>query len=137
MSNEVAALVAIIVVPMLSVAAVVLFLIWVLFNEINQSKKLKEDAEKLDVQFDESGTKRHLVRSLVLMGGGWLFLQPLAREPQFESLAPVGAVLFILGLVVLMFWLAAEAEESSRKKKILTDANLQFESNDDSQGSKD
>ncbi len=117
MSNEVAAFVAIIILPIVGVIAFVLLIIWAIFHERNQSKKMKEEAQNYDVKIEEGDTKRHLVRSLALIGGGWLLSQPWNVRDRIESLAIIGIILFLLGLILLGYWLVSDAENSSRKKK--------------------
>ena len=117
MSNEFAAFVAIIILPIIGVIAFVLMIIWAIFHEINQSKIIKEEAKNYDVKIEEGDTKRHLIRSLALIGGGWLLSQPWNVQNRIESLAIIGIILFLLGLILLGYWLVSEVENSSRKKK--------------------
>lgn len=126
MSNEFAAFVAIIILPIIGVIAFVLMIIWAIFHEINQSKIMKEEAKNYDVKIEEGDTKRHLIRSLALIGGGWLLSQPWNVQNRIESLAIIGIILFLLGLILLGYWLVSEVENSSRKKKeILATAKSQ------------
>lgn len=126
MSNEFAAFVAIIILPIIGVIAFVLMIIWAIFHEINQSKIMKEEAKNYDVKIEEGDTKRHLIRILALIGGGWLLSQPWNVQNRIESLAIIGIILFLLGLILLGYWLVSEVENSSRKKKeILATAKSQ------------
>jgi len=128
MSNEGAAFIAIIIIPIIGVIAFVLFILWAIYYEMKRSKKMKEEAKNYDVRIEEGDTKRHLVRSLALIGGGWLLNQPWNVQNRIESLAVIGVILWLVGLILLGYWLVSEAENSSRKKKILAAAKSQSES---------
>ena len=103
-----------IILPIVGVIALVL---WMILHQIIYSKKMKEEAKKYDVKIGEGDTKRHLVRSLALIGGGWLLSQPWNVQNRIVSLAIIGIILFLLGLILLGYWLVSDAENSSRKKK--------------------
>ncbi|MGB1659829.1 MAG: hypothetical protein ACPHHS_04985, partial [Candidatus Poseidoniaceae archaeon] len=66
--------------------------------------------------------------------GGWLLAQPWGGENQIEILLNVGVILFLLGLVWLMFWLVADATNSpaNKEKKILAAAKSQLKRKEDS-----
>jgi hypothetical protein len=88
----------------------------------NNTELSGEDAtSSTDGDKEDNSTKRHLKISLALIGGGWLLGQPWARESKIQSVATVGVMLFLLGLIWFMFWLVADAANSpaKRKKKIL------------------
>ena len=100
----------------------------------NNTELSGEDAtSSTDGDKEDNSTKRHLVISLALIGGGWLLAQPWAREPKIESVATVGIMLFLLGLIWFMFWLVADAANSpaKRKKKILAAKKSQLNGKED------
>ena len=110
----------------LPIVGVIAFVLWMILHQINYSKKMKEDAKNYDVKIEEGDTKRHLVRGLALIGGGWLLSQPWNVQNRIESLAIIGIILFLLGLILLVYWLVSDVENSSRKKnEILAAAKSQ------------
>ena len=131
MSDEVGAMVFLFGVIILPIIGMIAFVIWAIFHQMNHSKKMKEEAKNYDVRIEEGDTKRHLVRSLALIGGGWLLSQPWNVQNRIESLAVIGIILCLVGLILLGYWLVSDAENSSRKKKILAAAKSQSESKEE------
>ena len=115
--GEAAAMVFLFAAIVLPIALGIAIVLWMIIHQREHSKKMKEEAKKYDVKIEEGDTKRHLVRSLTLIGGGWLLSQPWNIQNRIESLAIIGIILFLLGLILLGYWLVADAENSSRKKK--------------------
>jgi len=81
---------------------------------------------------EETDKNRHLIRALAFMGGGWLLAQPWTTEP-IEALHRIGVLLSMIGLLLLVPWLVADAESKSEatKKKILDAANSQLRTEED------
>lgn len=81
---------------------------------------------------EEKDAQRLLVRALAVMGGGWLLAQPWSSKP-IEPLLGLGVLLFIIGLLMLVPWLVADASINSKgtKKKILDAARSQLRANED------
>lgn len=104
-------------------------------HEVRLKKAFKDVSESVNYnEKDDYNTKIHLKISLALIGGGWLLAQPWGGENQIEILLNVGVILFLLGLVWLMFWLVADATNSSanKEKKILAAAKSQLKWKEDS-----
>ena len=103
-------------------------------HEVKLKKAFRDVSESVNYkEKDDSDAKIHLKISLALIGGGWLLAQPWARENTIQSLEYVGIVFFVLGLVWLMFFLVADATNSSakKKKKILAGARSQLKMEED------
>jgi flagellar biogenesis protein FliO len=103
-----------IILPIVGVIALVL---WMILHQREYSRKMKEEAKNGDGEKEDNSTKRHLVISIALIGGGWLLAQPWARETKIESVATVGIMSFLLGLIWFMFWLSANAANRPAKRK--------------------
>ncbi|MGB1792461.1 MAG: hypothetical protein ACPHMS_01125 [Candidatus Poseidoniaceae archaeon] len=104
-------------------------------HEVKLKKAFKDVSESVNYnEKDDNNTKIHLKISLALIGGGWLLAQPWGGENQIEILLNVGVILFLLGLVWLMFWLVADATNSpaNKEKKILAAAKSQLKRKEDS-----
>ena len=103
-------------------------------HEAKLKKAFKDVSDSVNYnEKEDKDAKIHLKISLALIGGGWLLAQPWARENTIQSLEYVGIVFFLLGLVWLMFFLVADATNSSEKKKrkILAAARSQLKSEED------
>jgi len=100
-------------------------------HEVKLKNAMKEVSDAVNYK-RENDANRFLVRALALMGGGWLLAQPWASEP-IESLLGVGVLLFCIGLLLLVSWLVADAEDNSKatKKKILDAARSQLRINEE------
>lgn len=104
-------------------------------HDVKLKKAFKDVSESVNYnEKDDNNTKIHLKISLALIGGGWLLAQPWGGENQIEILLNVGVILFLLGLVWLMFWLVADATNSpaNKEKKILAAAKSQLKRKEDS-----
>ena len=104
-------------------------------HEVKIKKAFKDVSDSVNYnEKDDNDAKIHLKISLALIGGGWLLAQPWARENTIQSLEYVGIVFFLLGLVWLMFFLVADATNSSanKKKKILAAARSKLKMEEDS-----
>jgi len=79
---------------------------------------------------EENDGKPILVRALAFMGGGWLLAQPWTTEP-IEALHWIGVLLSMIGLLLLVPWLAADSNDKVTKKKILDAARSQLRTEED------